>query len=234
MDEKSGNNGGEMGAPTVEEGQIFHALKAWIEANKDEELEIADEEIIDFLKGNRLAVLRFSEDYSNYESGRCNNGGNYGFWINLEKCDEDGLFHVVHHTTADFDYCGACGSFQGHDEEACGFEVVDLRTEEQRQREISKSIKFHKDRIAELEGIGSDNEEVPLFVYRALPDYSNGLVFVKTNATEKAKRDALLTRDPEDEGDNLYEFLGMYKFPKDFVEEVLKFKDGISNEAYIE
>lgn len=73
--------------------------------------------------------VRFN-DYTEYNSEKSNNGGCYGFWTDYNRL-ESGLFEVSHHTTADFDFCPVCGSFNDHyigedDEEySCGvFETV--------------------------------------------------------------------------------------------------------------
>lgn len=52
-------------------------------------------------------------DFSEYEAGKCNNGGCYGFWTDYFRLDS-GLFEAVYRTTADFDYCPVCGSFNSH------------------------------------------------------------------------------------------------------------------------
>ena len=52
-------------------------------------------------------------DYTEYESEKSNNGGCYGFWTNYNRL-ENGLFEVSYGTTADFEYCPVCGSFNDH------------------------------------------------------------------------------------------------------------------------
>lgn len=52
-------------------------------------------------------------DYSDYESDKCNNGGCYGFWEDYDRL-ENGNWELSFHTTADFDYCPCCGSFNDH------------------------------------------------------------------------------------------------------------------------
>lgn len=67
-------------------------------------------------------------DYSEYESGKSNNGGCYGFWTDYNRVENG--WEVSYGTTADFPYCPCCGSFNEHydyEEEGyiCGdFEVV--------------------------------------------------------------------------------------------------------------
>lgn len=67
-------------------------------------------------------------DYSEYESGKSSNGGCYGFWTDYNRVE--GGWEVSYGTTADFEFCPCCGSFDSHygyDEEeyTCGeFEVI--------------------------------------------------------------------------------------------------------------
>lgn len=58
---------------------------------------------------NRVRVC----DYTNYDSEKCNNGGCYGFWTDYDRL-EDGKWNVSFGTTADFEYCPCCGSFNDH------------------------------------------------------------------------------------------------------------------------
>ncbi len=51
-------------------------------------------------------------DYSDYDPDLCNNGGRYGYTVNYERSPEG--WTVSHSTTADFDYCPVCGSFNNH------------------------------------------------------------------------------------------------------------------------
>lgn len=51
--------------------------------------------------------VRFN-DFSQYDSEKCNNGGCYGFWTNYDRLD-NGTWKVSYGTTADFDYCPVCG-----------------------------------------------------------------------------------------------------------------------------
>ena len=59
-----------------------------------------------------IKKVRFN-DFSEYESGKSNNGGCYGFWTDYNRL-ENGLFEVSYGTTADFSYCPVCGSFNDH------------------------------------------------------------------------------------------------------------------------
>ncbi len=52
-------------------------------------------------------------DYTAYDSDLCNNGGHYGFWRDYSR-REDGNWLLSYGTTADFDYCPCCGSFNDH------------------------------------------------------------------------------------------------------------------------
>ena len=68
-------------------------------------------------------------DYSGYDPDKCNNGGCYGFWTTYDYIGND-RWEVSYGTTADFDFCPVCGSFNNHydgdnEEYCCGdFEVV--------------------------------------------------------------------------------------------------------------
>ena len=56
--------------------------------------------------------VRFN-DFSEYESGKSNNGGCYGFWTDYTRL-ENGKFEVSYGTTSDFEFCPVCGSFNNH------------------------------------------------------------------------------------------------------------------------
>ncbi len=87
-------------------------------------------------------------DYSGYDPDKCNNGGCYGFWTDYHRLP-DGNFEVSYGTTADFEFCPACGSFGNHveydaetDEEifscTCGsFEII---TEEELEQLIDNFV----------------------------------------------------------------------------------------------
>ena len=49
-------------------------------------------------------------DYTKYDSSRCNNGGAYGFWTDY-KFIGDGNYEVTYGTTAGFEFCCYCNSF---------------------------------------------------------------------------------------------------------------------------
>lgn len=61
---------------------------------------------------NNIKKVRFC-DYSEYDSEKCNNGGCYGFWTDYNRL-ENGNWKVSYGTTADFEYCPVCGSFNNH------------------------------------------------------------------------------------------------------------------------
>jgi hypothetical protein len=52
-------------------------------------------------------------DYTNYVSERSCNGGCYGFWTTY-TLKKSGRWEISYGTTADFDYCPACGDFGDH------------------------------------------------------------------------------------------------------------------------
>ncbi|NTW29751.1 MAG: hypothetical protein HGA33_00550 [Candidatus Moranbacteria bacterium] len=68
--------------------------------------------------------FRTSEDFSEYDPDRCNNGGQYGFWENTNylTLDDGSVVSVItKHTTAEMPYCEVCGRFNGtHREELPG------------------------------------------------------------------------------------------------------------------
>ena len=55
----------------------------------------------------------FLNDYSDYDSEHCNNGGGYGFWEQYTR-EPDGTYLQTFGTTADFDFCECCGTFGNH------------------------------------------------------------------------------------------------------------------------
>lgn len=76
------------------------------------------------LKG--VSRVRFY-DYTEYVPEKSNNGGCYGFWTEYNRLP-DGNWEVSYGTTAEFEFCPVCGSFDNHFEESgysCGeFEVI--------------------------------------------------------------------------------------------------------------
>ena len=76
----------------------------------------------------KLKKITFN-DFSEYDSEKCNNGGRYGFWTNYNRL-ESGNWEISYGTTADMEFCPCCGSFGDHydyDEEgySCGgFETI--------------------------------------------------------------------------------------------------------------
>ena len=70
---------------------------------------------------NGIKRVRFC-DYTEYESGKSNNGGCYGFWTDYNRL-ENGKWEVSYGTTADFEYCPVCGRFNDHYEgDDCWYE----------------------------------------------------------------------------------------------------------------
>ena len=61
---------------------------------------------------NGIKRVRFC-DYTSYEAEKSSNGGCYGFWKDYNRLD-DGNWEVSYGTTADFEYCPVCGSFNEH------------------------------------------------------------------------------------------------------------------------
>ena len=72
--------------------------------------------------------VRFN-DFSEYDSEKCNNGGCYGFWTDYSRL-ENGNWEISYGTTADMEFCPCCGSFGDHydygeEEYSCGeFETI--------------------------------------------------------------------------------------------------------------
>jgi hypothetical protein len=110
----------------AKEAEVMIALKAWLKTNS--EFSFSDEDLMNFIAQKEDEnYLCIGEDYSNYDSQKCNNGGGYGFWTNL-NWESPSVYYISYHTTSDIAYCRACGSFCGHDSESCGYEHIDLRT----------------------------------------------------------------------------------------------------------
>ena len=59
----------------------------------------------------KVKKLRINDD-SQLEPETCNNGGAYGFWTDYTRLDNG--FEVSYGTTAEFDFCPVCGSFNNH------------------------------------------------------------------------------------------------------------------------
>lgn len=59
-----------------------------------------------------INMVRFC-DYTGYNPAKCSNGGCYGFWTDYNRL-ENGNWEISYGTTADFDYCSVCGSFNDH------------------------------------------------------------------------------------------------------------------------
>ena len=52
-------------------------------------------------------------DYSNYKPETCRNGGDYAFYEVYERIG-DNKWECHYETSADFEYCPVCGSFDNH------------------------------------------------------------------------------------------------------------------------
>lgn len=84
--------------------------------------------------------VRFN-DFSEYESEKSANGGKYGFWTDYTR-QEDGRWEVSYGTTAEFDFCPVCGSFDDHRLEDGTYECGEFQTvsEEELIEEINKFV----------------------------------------------------------------------------------------------
>lgn len=71
-------------------------------------------------------------DFSDYESGKSCNGGNYAFSTIFRRVN-DNMFEITYSTSADFEYCPVCGAFHEYDEERCG-NTKTISTEELKER----------------------------------------------------------------------------------------------------
>ena len=135
VDEKNARSGADN--TEVEEKELYEeirALRNWLDAEST--VYFSEEDVKSFCRGSEKH-LTIGEDFSRYDGRRCNNGGCYGFWQSLNRRGP-GRYFVTHHTTAEFEYCNACGSFVGHDPEACGYEEIDLRSPEKKMECLEK------------------------------------------------------------------------------------------------
>lgn len=60
----------------------------------------------------KVKKVRFN-DFSEYDSEKCSNGGCYGFWTDYSLL-KNGSWEISYGTTADMDFCPCCGSFGDH------------------------------------------------------------------------------------------------------------------------
>lgn len=74
--------------------------------------DFSDLEILEKEDLNGIKKVRFN-NYSEYNSEKSNDGGSYGFWTDYSRL-ENGKWEVSYGTTADFEYCPVCGSFNDH------------------------------------------------------------------------------------------------------------------------
>ena len=74
------------------------------------DLEILEKRRLEDLNG--IKRVRFN-NYSEYDSEKSNDGGSYGFWTDYSRL-ENGKWEISYGTTAGFDFCPVCGSFNDH------------------------------------------------------------------------------------------------------------------------
>jgi len=77
-------------------------------------------------------------DETQFEPGRCCNGGQYGFSRILSlKGQPPRRWRVEHHSTSDFEYCRVCGSFQNNAEhyDSCNWTYL---TDQEVRKELSR------------------------------------------------------------------------------------------------
>ena len=83
-------------------------------------------------KANKIKSLegiqrvRFN-DFSEYESEKSANGGSSGFWTDYTRL-ENGRWEASYGTTAEFDFCPVCGSFDDHRLEDGTYECGEFQT----------------------------------------------------------------------------------------------------------
>ena len=96
--------------------------------------------------------VRFN-DFSEYESEKSANGGAYGFWTDYTRL-ENGMWEVSYGTTAGFDFCPVCGSFDDHRLEDGTYECGEFQTvsEEELIEEINKFVETDDEFIEYKEG----------------------------------------------------------------------------------
>lgn len=63
-------------------------------------------------------------DYSEYNSEKCHDGGQYGFWDLYTKIGS-GFWLQTYHTTADFQFCEKCGGFNCDGRDCSSIVVTD-------------------------------------------------------------------------------------------------------------
>ena len=60
----------------------------------------------------KFSKIRFN-DFTDYDSDKCRNGGAYGFWTEYVRL-ESGNWEMSYGTTSDIEFCPVCGSFNDH------------------------------------------------------------------------------------------------------------------------
>lgn len=86
------------------------------------------------------------QDYSQYEAGRCNNGGCYSFTTTFKKVEVEGpaCWQVVNSTSAEFAYCEYYGHFCNNNCEDCQ-PTFEMLTSKEVASQIERFISMHAD-----------------------------------------------------------------------------------------
>lgn len=88
-------------------------------------------------------------DFSEYEEGKSNDGGCYGFWTDYVH-QSNGKWEVSYGTTADMEFCPCCGRFEDHwdgEDYSCG-EYEQIST-----KELLETLNYAEKREKEEEGV---------------------------------------------------------------------------------
>jgi len=108
------------------------------------------------LKECKLHEYYFAEvvrvyDNSEYKSGTCSNGGDYGFHTTYRYDSERMAWKVNYYTTSDFDYCANCGDFGDHSDWNCEQEYMDRKT-------FIKQMKKYLEEMEENDALSIDTK----------------------------------------------------------------------------
>lgn len=105
------------------------------------------------LRGIRKVVFN---DYSEYETGKSNNGGCYAFWTSYIR-ESDGNFIRKFGTSAsdDFSFCPICGCFS-----SCNCDIDEDYLKVSEKELINEILKFREDENNFIEYYNIDNKVI--------------------------------------------------------------------------
>lgn len=120
------------------------------------------------MNGMKIRRVTFF-DFSQYNWEKGSNGGCYGFWTDYDRVKNG--WEVSYGTTADFEYCPVCGSFENHctgdeqQEYSCGdYEIISTNELLERIREFQETdecyIKVYDKDLKELEKKYINTDEI--------------------------------------------------------------------------